>query len=55
VLTPIGLLGRGLLIDAAGGATALAATGLWMVALTVVFAAPADVRGARVPAALPNA
>jgi predicted MFS family arabinose efflux permease len=54
-LTPIGLLGGGLLIDAAGGATALAAMGVWMVALTVVFAAPAGVRGARAPAVRPSA
>jgi predicted MFS family arabinose efflux permease len=53
-MTPIGLLVGGLLIDATDGATALAAMGLWMVALTVVFGASSLVRGARPPAVRPT-
>jgi predicted MFS family arabinose efflux permease len=48
-LTPVGLLAGGLLIDAANGATAIAAMGLWMLALTVAFGASRVVRGARSP------
>jgi predicted MFS family arabinose efflux permease len=48
-LTPLGLLAGGLLIDATNGATAIAAMGLWMLALTVAFGASRIVRGARSP------
>lgn len=54
-LTPIGLLAGGLLIDATNGATALAAMGLWMVAITLAFGASATVRGARSPSIPPSA
>ena len=54
-LTPIGLLAGGLLIDATNGATALAAMGIWMVALTLVFGGSATVRGARAPVVQPTA
>jgi predicted MFS family arabinose efflux permease len=53
-LTPIGFLVGGLLIDATNGATALAAMGAWMVALTLVFGASAIVRQARPPAVRPT-
>ena len=54
-LTPIGLLAAGFIIDAANGATALAAMGVWSLALTVVFGLSATVRGARSPAVRPTA
>ncbi|MGH2406541.1 MAG: MFS transporter [Candidatus Limnocylindrales bacterium] len=53
-MTPLGLLAGGLLIDAADGATALAAMGAWMVLLTIVFGASSLVRGARSPAVRPT-
>ena len=43
-LTPIGLLTAGFIIDATNGATALAAMGLWSLALTVAFGLSATVR-----------
>lgn len=49
-LTPVGLLIGGLLIDATNGATAIAAMGVWMLALTAAFGASRVVRGARSPA-----
>ena len=49
-LTPVGLLLGGLLIDATNGATAIAAMGIWMLALTAGFGASRIVRGARSPA-----
>jgi predicted MFS family arabinose efflux permease len=48
-LTPVGLLIGGLLIDATNGATAIAAMGIWMLALTAGFGASRVVRGARSP------
>ena len=53
-MTPLGLLAGGLLIDAADGATALAAMGAWMVLLTIVFGASSLVRNARSPAVRPT-
>ena len=41
-LTPVGLLAGGLLIDATNGATAIAAMGIWMLALTAGFGASRD-------------
>ncbi len=54
-LTPIGLLSAGFIIDATNGATAIAAMGIWSLALTVVFGLSATVRGARSPAVRPAA
>lgn len=48
-LTPVGLLAGGLLLDATNGATAIAAMGVWMLALTMAFGASRVVREARSP------
>ena len=54
-LTPIGLLSAGFVIDATNGATAIAAMGVWMLSLTLLFGLSATVRHARSPAVRPVA
>jgi MFS family permease len=52
-LTPIGLLAAGIVIDAANGATAIAAMAVWTLGLTVLFGISATVRHARAPTVRP--